>query len=289
MPFVSFFNGFNFGIIKLELQLIHAGEVIFDGGAIFGPVPKTKWETLTPVDANNLVPLRTNCVLGCLGNAGTIIVDAGERNLVSPNSANNLSNHLASAGVSNSEVTHVFLTHLHSDHVGGCLLNNNQARFPNSKLVVQKIEWLDATSRNRALKGAYDQELLSKLDELYSFHFVDGEESFGDQVVVQRSGGHTRGHQIVNLLNGEFKIVFVGDTIPTRHHINPNWTMAYDQFPMQLKKFKWNMLDHWASQKAILILSHEVEFPVGRVGIEDGRFVWKPETDFEELFKRNFN
>src|ERR1051325_5740085 len=61
---------------SFEIERIHAGTYWWDGGAMFGVVPKTLWSRKVPSDDLNRVPLAFNCYLIRAGDH-TILVETG--------------------------------------------------------------------------------------------------------------------------------------------------------------------------------------------------------------------
>ena len=47
----------------MKLSVIHAGDFMLDGGAMFGVVPKSMWQPLYPSDENNMIPMAMRCLL----------------------------------------------------------------------------------------------------------------------------------------------------------------------------------------------------------------------------------
>ena len=59
-----------------SVQIISDGTFLMDGGAIFGQVPKTIWETSVKSDRRNRIRLGLNCLLIQMPNTN-ILVDTG--------------------------------------------------------------------------------------------------------------------------------------------------------------------------------------------------------------------
>ena len=60
----------------MNLSVIHAGDFMLDGGAMFGVVPKSMWHPLYPSDENNMIPMAMRCLLVEDGNR-LILIDCG--------------------------------------------------------------------------------------------------------------------------------------------------------------------------------------------------------------------
>lgn len=112
----------------MKLTAIHTGNLKFDGGAMFGVVPKMLWQKQYPADENNLCNWAMRCLLIEDGDR-KILIDSGIGTKQSQkffshfhlNGHQTLDGSLKNAGVKPEEITDVLLSHLHFDHVGGCV------------------------------------------------------------------------------------------------------------------------------------------------------------------------
>ena len=70
-----------------ELTLVRDSIYWWDGGAMFGVVPKTLWSRKTPADELNRVPLGFNCYVIRTGDH-TILIETGGGDKMDPRAAN---------------------------------------------------------------------------------------------------------------------------------------------------------------------------------------------------------
>jgi len=114
-----------------------------DGGAMFSVIPKIIWGRLLPSDKNNLIPMQTNLFL-LKANGKNILLDTGlgdviskkEQKIYAATGETNIENGLKKFGVSPDDIDYVFLSHLHTDHSGGTVINTENGlkpRFPKAK------------------------------------------------------------------------------------------------------------------------------------------------------------
>ena len=60
----------------MQLFPIHTGNLMLDGGAMFGVVPKSIWNKVYPADENNMINLAMRCLLVVEGDR-RILIDNG--------------------------------------------------------------------------------------------------------------------------------------------------------------------------------------------------------------------
>jgi glyoxylase-like metal-dependent hydrolase (beta-lactamase superfamily II) len=123
---------------------------------------------------------------------------------------------------------------------------------------VQRDEWEDAMADTPELAGAYPKEVLAPLGETDSLELIDGEAEVAPGVVASRTGGHSRGHQIVYLGAGARRGVYLGDLCPSVAHLPTFWTMAYDQFPLEVRRLKVTLLGQIADRDWLTLFDHDV-------------------------------
>ena len=112
---------------QYQLYSIETSEFALDGGAMFGIIPKPLWEKKTPADQNNRISMVTRSLL-LVSDEHKIIVDTGNgtkwqekfKDIYRIELNNmNMERSLAKYDFTSEDITDVFCTHLHFDHVGG--------------------------------------------------------------------------------------------------------------------------------------------------------------------------
>ncbi len=273
-----------------DVRIISAGKLWIDGGCIFGPVPKSVWSQLIKPNDNNCICLVMNCLYVNTGSKKILIdtgignrLTPGERELYGYTDDDALVSNLNANEISPQQIDLVILTHLHFDHVGGCLRTRGDGTlvptFPGAKLAVQTIEWQDATDPDPVLRASYDQDSVRLLQDHYEIHFLDGDGNLDDRISVHLSGGHTRGHQLVEIQGDTEKLLYVADICPTAHHVNPQWTMSYDQFPLTVKREKRRIFMERGDASIKYIFPHDPHVPCATVFTNpQGRLEFQPAT-----------
>ena len=112
----------------MKLHTLNTGFFKLDGGAMFGVVPKQLWQRTNPADENNLCTWAMRSLLIEDGDR-LILVDTGIGNKQDDkffshyhlHGTDSLDGNLKALGFQRSDITDVFLTHMHFDHVGGAV------------------------------------------------------------------------------------------------------------------------------------------------------------------------
>lgn len=215
----------------------------------------------------------------------TILLDTGlglgmERS-AEHHSISNLMVNLKIFGIDCEEVTHVILSHLHTDHASGATYTDRNLKtkptFPNATYYVQKREWEYALTLledgKDSLKGAG-----YTIDELYRLvadnRVVFLEESFEKivpGVFTIWTGGHTPGHQIVRLQDQHAIGYYLGDLVPNDTHLNFYNMEEMDLDPEQTRTMKQKVLKEAYQEEAMLLFYHSRYAKYGRLAKDKHR------------------
>jgi glyoxylase-like metal-dependent hydrolase (beta-lactamase superfamily II) len=271
----------------IRIRTLSGGAFRLDGGSMFGVVPKLLWQQKAPADAQNRIQLATNCLLIETPDQ-RILVDTGygsklnekRREQIDAESGDPLLHSLRSAGIEPAEIDVVIFSHLHFDHSGGATRFADQDQplskrptlipvFPNARHIVQQDEWEDATSDLPELAGTYEIEQLLVLQEHGLLELVQGDQQITDHVSVQQTGGHTRGHQIIKLDSQGEQATYLGDICPTAAHLKIFWTMAYDQFPTDVRRIKLKLFQSMIDAHGWLLFDHDPQIHAARLRQND--------------------
>lgn len=270
---------------KAELTVLDAGTFLYDGGAMFGVVPKVIWRERMQADELNRIELSAAPLLIRTPHA-LVLVDTGfgsrlgkrEKKIFGCDPDRNVVSALEAEGVSPEEIDTVVLTHLHIDHAGGAtsLVGGEIVpTFPNATHVINSREWAAALDPNPMSAAAYRAEDFLPLEAAGRVTFVEGNRSVADTVSVEETGGHTAGHMLVRVDTVEGTAVYPADLIPTRHHLRAAYVPSVDLFPLDVIEKKAALLESAAEHGWTLILDHDPGCKFGRVTrSEQGNFVF---------------
>jgi glyoxylase-like metal-dependent hydrolase (beta-lactamase superfamily II) len=255
----------------ITITWLDTGSFELDGGTMFGAVPKLLWARKYPPDDNNYIKMLAAPLLIRTPDA-TLVVDTGignkltdkQKKIYHIDTHEDLSSCLAVLHLNPKDIDYVILTHCDFDHAGGIIRRNGRAdyrlTFPGAKHIVQKREWEDVCRPNSRSAHTYLQENFSLLVHNPLLHLVDNDVEIIPGVTVRHSGGHTRGHQVVEICGLSGCAVHMGDLMPTHAHANPLWHMAYDNFPLDVVARKEEMVQHYREKNCWFTFYHDAFF-----------------------------
>ncbi|MCC6546569.1 MBL fold metallo-hydrolase [Candidatus Sumerlaeota bacterium] len=247
----------------------------FDGGAMFGHVPKTVWQKLVEPDHNNRVLTACNSLL--VRTAGkNIVVEVGMGTKWSDKEvelyelkSNPYSQLLSPHGLTTSDIDLIIVTHLHIDHAGGLTRFNGQQKvestFPNATVVVQQGEWEAANNPDLRSRPSYRAHDFLPIHESGKLQLVQGSRQILPGVEVILTGGHTQWHQIVKFTTARHTVYYLGDCIPSTAHLKPHWVMGYDLYPMDVIRARSRLFPLLVRENVIVVFGHDPANPVARI------------------------
>jgi glyoxylase-like metal-dependent hydrolase (beta-lactamase superfamily II) len=266
---------------EFELSIIRESAFKLDGGAMFGVVPKPLWNKLSPADERNRIPLACNLLLIETGRDRVLIEtgmgdrwDDRDRDRYELQSKVDFDNVLKDFGLTNDDVTHVIISHLHFDHAGGAtrLVDGKVVpTFPRAKYFAQRGELEFAHNANARARASYRADDYEPLIAAGQMELIDGDTEIVPGIWAKVTGGHTSHHQVIYFESRGEKGVFFADIIPTKGHVNPPWVMGYDHYPLESCEVKTNWLSDAAKDNWLVVFDHETGVPWGRVSVNEAK------------------
>lgn len=256
----------------MHVHTLDTGLFKLDGGAMFGVVPKSMWQKLNPPDANNMCTWAMRCLL--IEDGGRLVLvdngigdkqDEKFRGHFYLHGDDTLENSLRKLGFTSSDITDVFLTHLHFDHCGGSVVRTAadklELAFPNATYWSNQSHWDWAVTPNPREKASFLKENILPIQESGHLQFVSSAVGMPEMLPMFRdiifADGHTE-KMMVPLV--EYKgrtLAFMADLLPSAAHIPLPYVMAYDMRPLQTLTEKEQVLRRAADENWVLVLEHD--------------------------------
>jgi glyoxylase-like metal-dependent hydrolase (beta-lactamase superfamily II) len=261
---------------NFEILAIRAGTYWWDGGAVFGVVPKTLWSRKFQSDELNRIEQGFNCYL-IRTDERNILIETGlgdkrdersrERMRVAAVSES-ISDTLARNGIDAESIDTVVNSHLHWDHCcGNTALRNGrwEAALPRARYFASRAEWEHAHERLIRDSVSYLDENYDPLIEQGRTTLVDGDFEISPGVWMRRAPGHNRDMMVVTAESSGQTFCFLSDLVPTHAHVQPSWVSAFDLYPLQAIETKIEWLGKAADQGWICAFAHDPRMDFARI------------------------
>ena len=186
---------------------------------------------------------------------------------------------LKEQGLSPEDITDVFLTHLHFDHCGGALYQDEDRKphptFPNARYWTNKAHYDWAYTPNEREKASFLKENFVPLQEQGLLHYIGTSDmaEWLPGIRIQYVYGHTEAMMLLHIQVGNQTVIYCADLIPSSTHIRMPYVMAYDIRPLQTLAEKHPFLEAAATNHAILFFEHDPETECATIFKDErGRF-----------------
>jgi filamentous hemagglutinin family protein len=155
---------------------------------------------------------------------------------------------LAAAGYTPADVTHVVLTHMHPDHIGGLTDDSGAATFANAAYVAGQAEFdFWAAQANEG----FEAKVRPQADRMT---FIGDGGAVRSGITGVAAFGHSSGHMTYMLESGGAQLMLIADT--ANHHV---WSLAYPDWEV---RFDADKAAAAATRRAILGMAAADRFPI---------------------------
>lgn len=278
---------------KTEYFSIYPSELLLDGGAMFGIIPKPLWSKKIPADDLNRI--RMNCrILYIKTKNRHILVDFGcgdyhdEKFNIRfglQDTKTNINESLKKlTGITVDDITDLIPTHLHFDHVGGLgHIDGLTPLFKNATLHLNKDHYDYAQSPSPKDAGSFHHQYFNPIIDFYKkknqVNWLNKNSILKDEdyeLKFLTSHGHTP----YQVLPYDEKMIYLGDLVPTAHHVHIPWVMGYDMQPGVSAYEKIDVYDFIIKNNLKVVFDHDIEHWGGVLNKKDEK-----KYEFSEVFK----
>jgi glyoxylase-like metal-dependent hydrolase (beta-lactamase superfamily II) len=200
---------------------------------------------------------------------GPVIVDTGIGHLGRPpfDVRGRIDEELAAVGLAPDDVAHVVLTHLHADHSGGACRPDGSPRFPSARYHVHPEDWRFFEA-HRTADDFTGRFVMRSIEEAGLLDLDASDHEVARGVAVRHAPGHTPGHRVVRLGDGDDSLVLTGDLLHVPPQVaHPEWPSSHDEDPELGASVRTRLLAEARDDGSTAVVSHFGE-PFGRIGSE---------------------
>lgn len=193
-----------------------------------------------------------------------ILFDVGIGDFGEQTSTETIKQNLADHQLKASDITDIFMSHLHYDHLGGLagkVSGGWQLTFPEARVWVSKNGWQKAM----AMDPYYDEEkteFLHFLNGQATLELLDDEDEPFDGIQTKVIGGHTEFSQLIHFEDGDDTYVMAGDVLATRGEVNRKFAAKYDRTPKKSMAMRKEITKQAYQEGAIIMAYHESKNPL---------------------------
>ncbi|MGG5208016.1 MBL fold metallo-hydrolase [Chryseobacterium sp. MIQD13] len=200
---------------------------------------------------------------------------------------------LQKAGFSPKDITDVFISHAHPDHIGGVVDKQNNLVFPNADIYISKIEhdfWLQASIKdfkNSFLKKQPEflNQIIPPIQNILKtirpkLKFYDFKNPLYDHFSFQLAPGHTPGLTVTTISSGSEKLMYIADLIHSDVILfpHPEWGFSGDTDLDIATESRKKLLNQLAETKTKAFAYHLPWPGLGFTKKKDAAYEWIPES-----------
>ncbi len=203
------------------------------------------------------------------------LVKAGENTILFDTGLNagGITSALNEAGYTPEDVTHVVLTHMHGDHIGG-LMNEGTPTFANAVYVTGAAE-------DNFWRGADNDGYKANVAPLAEkTTYVDGGAEIAPGITSVAAFGHTPGHMCYRIESGGEALMLIADLAnhPVWSLAKPDWEVRFDADKAAAAASRRAVLGQIADER-IPMIGYHMPFPgIGYVAVDGDGFRYVPHS-----------
>jgi glyoxylase-like metal-dependent hydrolase (beta-lactamase superfamily II) len=213
-------------------------------------------------------------------NDKNILFDVGIGDFGEDTSTETIKENLEEHELSEYDITDIFLSHLHFDHIGGLAGRSSgfwELTFPDANVWVSQKGWEKVINQEE-----YYDEAKTKfahfLDAKANLNFISEEEQPYPEVTVRTIGGHTEFSQVLLFDDGNKKYLMAGGVLATRGVVNRKFAAKYDYDGERSMKIREELIQKAYEENYTIMGYHDSHHPLFNLAKYDEQKGYKIEA-----------
>lgn len=200
-------------------------------------------------------------------NERNYLFDAGLGDFGEDTSTATIKENLEALELSEYDISDIFLSHLHYDHIGGLAGKSSgfwELTFPDANVWVSEQAWKKVTGQDEY----YDEEkteFIHFLNAKANLQFLNDENQPYPDITIKTIGGHTEFSKVLLFDNGTHKYLMAGDVLGTRGAVNRKFAAKYDYDGKKSMEMRELLLQKAYEEQFVLMGYHETHHPLFRL------------------------
>lgn len=225
-------------IAGYDIYTLFDGDIRFDAEKLFSVVNPETGNNQSIATQKINIPVN---VFLLIGNGKKILIDTGAGENFGPLYQSQLLVQMSFISINPEEITDIYLTHVHNDHTGGLILNNERV-FKNAMIHLHENElqyWLNKTNLKRARTDVLSpnkksfinaQKALSPYLDNNQIQTFNSNTNFPKGFTLVEMFGHTPGHSLFQISDPKCTLIFCADMVHSSElqFKNPNLQDGFD-------------------------------------------------------------
>ncbi|MCO4293227.1 MBL fold metallo-hydrolase [Solitalea sp. MAHUQ-68] len=183
-----------------------------------------------------------------------------------------LYNNIRKAGFEPDDITKVLMSHLHYDHSGGMMYEENgnwKLSFPHADYFVQRGEMETGLVKQ---SKSYTAPVLEHLWRTPNLHLIEGNGKISDEISFELTGGHCEFHQVYLIESEGEKVFFGGDILPEPEQLLRKFIAKYDYDGRKAMELREHYGKLAAENDWTCLFYHAKSKATGKVKYNEGSF-----------------